>query len=246
MSAHVLVLRTCDKDLRSHSGFQWPKKGLVACDDWKPAAECGNGLHGLLWGVGDASYLSAAKSAKWLVVKVPAADVVDIRNKVKFPGGDVVFCGSRDSAVAHIQKRAPKGSNVVFGKFPRRFKFATVDGMQIVRDSLTGLEWQAEGSTSAMSHADAVAYCQKLGNGWRMPAHDELRTIVDYRSAGMKINEKFFKCHGWWYWTSTVYAPLSDYSWVVYFHSGTSGGGGRSGHDYVRAVRASQSFGVSA
>lgn len=241
MTKYVLCLRTCSKDLTSHGGFQWPAKGAVACNDWQPKPGCGNGLHGLLWGVGDAGYLDYSNGdRKWLVVKVLAADIVDIQNKVKFPRGHVMFCGTRDRAVAYIQKRAPKGSNVVFGKFPRRFKSAMVDGIKAVRDSLTGLTWQADGSESGMNHAAATKYCESLGVGWRMPTHDELRTIVDYTATGHKINARFFKCSGWWYWTSTNYAPLSGYSWVVYFCSGYSDCARRDGGDFVRAVRASQ------
>lgn len=240
MSRYALCLRTCDKSLRSHGGFRWPKKGPVKCDDWDQKPECGHGLHGLLWGVGDAGYLDGSKDAHWLVVKVRAEDVVDIQNKVKFPRGRVVFCGTRDRAVAYIQQRAPKGSNVVFGKFPRRFKSVVVGEVKAVRDRLTGLTWQADGSDTAMNHAAATKYCESLGAGWRMPTEPELRTLVDYRATGHKINARFFKCSGWWYWTSTPYAPHSGYAWFVSFHDGYSDGGHHDDGNCVRAVRASQ------
>ena len=32
----VLLLRTVDGDMKSHNGFQWPRKGPVSCPDWKP------------------------------------------------------------------------------------------------------------------------------------------------------------------------------------------------------------------
>lgn len=240
MTKHVLCLRSCNRDMTSHNGFTWPKKGPVKCDDWKPTAECGNGLHGLLWGVGHGGLLSNERSSKWLVVKVLASEIVDIQDKVKFPRGEVVFCGSRDRAVAYIQKRAPKGSSVVFGKFPRRFKHVTVDGIKAVRDGYTGLTWQADGSDTYMNHAAAEKYCAALGPGWRLPTLAELRTLVDYRAEGHKIDQRYFKCHGWWYWTSTLYAPLPGYAWVVYFGGGYSSYV-RHGSDYcVRAVRASQ------
>jgi hypothetical protein len=241
MTKFVLCLRTCSEALTSHGGFQWPKKGPIACTDWLPKPECGNGLHGLLWGVGDAGYLDYCDtSKKWLVVKVRAEDVVDIQNKVKFPRGQVVFCGTRDRAVVYIQKRAPKGSNVVFGKFPRRFKSVKVGGIKSVRDSLTGLTWQAEGSDVAMNHADATKYCASLGAGWRMPTEPELRTIVDYRGTTHKIDARFFKCNGWWYWTSTPYAPSSGCAWGVYFDDGGSDDLNRDNRGCVRAVRSSQ------
>ncbi len=33
--AKVLVLRTCDKNLKSHNGFQWPESGEVSTPDWR-------------------------------------------------------------------------------------------------------------------------------------------------------------------------------------------------------------------
>ena len=114
--ATVLVLRTCDALMRSHGGFVWPESGPVECKDWKPVAECGNGLHGLLWGEGDGKLLNWDESAKWLVVEVAAADVVEIdKLKCKFPRGVVVFCGKGDAAAAYLQARAPAGKIIVWG-----------------------------------------------------------------------------------------------------------------------------------
>jgi hypothetical protein len=104
----VLVMRTCDAKMRAHGGFVWPMSGPVECPDWKPVAECGNGLHGLLWGEGDASLLNWSDDANWLVVEVAAADVVTINRKVKFPRGVVVYCGDSYGAGKFIGERAPK------------------------------------------------------------------------------------------------------------------------------------------
>ncbi len=87
----VLVLRTCDKNLQSHGGFQWPESGPVKCDDWSATPACGNGLHGLLWGEGDGSLLNWSDDAKWLVVEIEARLIVDLDRKVKFPHGNVVL-----------------------------------------------------------------------------------------------------------------------------------------------------------
>jgi hypothetical protein len=48
------VLRTCKADGTSHGGFRWPESGHVEAPNWMPAKECGGGIHGLLWGRGDA------------------------------------------------------------------------------------------------------------------------------------------------------------------------------------------------
>jgi hypothetical protein len=92
--------------------FKWPEAGPVSCGDWNPVAECGQGLHGLLWGEGDGSTLSWDNDAKWLVVAVPDGTWVELDGKVKFPRGTVVFCGERRDATDYLQERAP-GRNVV-------------------------------------------------------------------------------------------------------------------------------------
>jgi hypothetical protein len=110
----VLILRTCNADMKSYNGFQWPKSGPVKCSDWKSVAQCGNGLHGLLWGEGDGSLLNWSPDVQWLVVEVPADSVVAIDSqKVKFPAGVVVHCGDRLSATEYINKFAPHGKIIV-------------------------------------------------------------------------------------------------------------------------------------
>ena len=86
----VLILRTCKADMTSHGGFRWPEAGRCEAPDWKPAAECGNGLHGWLWGSGDWDLKCKDADARWLVVEVEAASIVDLGGKVKFPAGDVL------------------------------------------------------------------------------------------------------------------------------------------------------------
>jgi hypothetical protein len=109
--ATVLVLRTCNAELKAHQGFQWPEAGSVEAPDFNPEPICGYGLHGLLWGEGDGSLLSWDDSAKWLVVAVPADSIVSLDDgaKVKFPRGEVVYCGNREGAtqLIYAQRAAP-------------------------------------------------------------------------------------------------------------------------------------------
>jgi len=37
----VLVLRTCDKDLKAREGFVWPSSGPVSAPDWDPRPSSG-------------------------------------------------------------------------------------------------------------------------------------------------------------------------------------------------------------
>jgi hypothetical protein len=103
----VLVLRTCAKDMTSHGGFKWPASGPVSAPDWNPERVCGGGLHGLLFGEGEGGQLDWSEDAKWLVVEVARTSVVDLDGKVKFPRGEVVFCGDRKGATEYIQARRP-------------------------------------------------------------------------------------------------------------------------------------------
>lgn len=102
----VYAVRTCDKDRTAHGGFPWPESGLVEAPDWKPTAECGNGLHACPWGVGDWSLLRLADPhAVYQVVEVPASEVVDLGGKIKFPRCWLVHSGDRTPALCLIAER---------------------------------------------------------------------------------------------------------------------------------------------
>jgi len=103
----VLVLRTCNLDMTSYGGFTYPTSGLVSAPDWSPQPTCGGGLHGLLWGCGNGSLLRSEQNAVWMVLEVDASTLVDLDGKVKFPFGDVVYCGDVHAATSYIAERAP-------------------------------------------------------------------------------------------------------------------------------------------
>lgn len=111
----ALVLRCCKADMSSKNGFVWPAVGGVAiAADWIDNTECGNGLHGWLYGQGDHStsaYFSLA-AAKWLVVEVAFSAIRMLGGKCKFQSGKVVFCGEKSEAAAYILKNEPQALNV--------------------------------------------------------------------------------------------------------------------------------------
>ena len=102
----VLCLRTCKKDGTSHSGFRWPLEVgvVVRAPDWEPTKECGHGLHGLLWGQGDADLVDSSPEAVGMVVEVLKKDVVDLTNKVKFPRCTIRFVGSLGEAASWLAR----------------------------------------------------------------------------------------------------------------------------------------------
>ena len=113
--ATALVLRCCASDMSSTNGFIWPGIGEVAAaPDWKPTNDCGNGLHGWLYGQGDHSCSDFwhREGAKWLVLEVGEADIIMLGGKCKFPKATVRFVGSMADAAAYLIEHEPRAASV--------------------------------------------------------------------------------------------------------------------------------------
>jgi hypothetical protein len=110
------VLRCCDANLRSHGGFQWPSQvgAEVSAPDWNDEAECGNGLHGWLYGQGDHGCVTYHQhaDAKWLVLEVESAFIVMLGGKCKFPHCVVRYIGDMAGAAAFILANEPRSATV--------------------------------------------------------------------------------------------------------------------------------------
>jgi len=110
-----LVLRVCREDLTAFGGFQWPSKvgATVSAPDWDKSNECGNGLHGWLYGQGELCVdFWSEENAKWLVLEVITADIVMLGGKCKFPSAKVRFVGDKNSAVEYLIKHEPLAATV--------------------------------------------------------------------------------------------------------------------------------------
>jgi hypothetical protein len=112
---HVLVLKSLNaKLIAAHNDFQWPEFGICEAPDWLQTNECGNGLHGWLWGAGDSNLRCSDDDAKWLVLHVEESTIINLDGKVKFPKCEVIFVGTREDAVSIIQNYAPAGTAIMF------------------------------------------------------------------------------------------------------------------------------------
>ena len=105
---YVLVLCTCKNDMTSRNGFKWPESGEVTCSDWLPNKVCGNGLHGLLKGEGDANLMDWTIDSKWLVAEVLKSSIIGLDGKVKFPSANVVYAGDQKTASNIIKRIYPE------------------------------------------------------------------------------------------------------------------------------------------
>jgi len=125
---YALVLKSLPANLIARNNFQWPESGHVNCPDWKETNECGNGLHGWLWGEGDAGLRCFESDAKWLVVCAEESKIINLTNKVKFPSCEVLFCGELKDAVSIIQHFAPIGNKCIFGTATAGYKGTATAG----------------------------------------------------------------------------------------------------------------------
>ena len=112
----VYVLRNCKENMSSYDDFVWPKSGHVKCPDWSERKECGNGLHGFLWGIGDTTLLYPLTNCQWLIVEVDEDKIIDLGDKVKFPEGNIVFCTqSRDEAIEKMIEYGANPNTIMYG-----------------------------------------------------------------------------------------------------------------------------------
>jgi hypothetical protein len=112
----------------------------------------------------------------------------------------------------------------------------------LIQDTLTGLVWQQQASTTTVTWTAADTYCSSAGAGFRLPTFRELLSIVDLTvaSPGPTINQTVFpNTPADWFWTSSPYGgpDSSGLAWGVAFEDGVPGALGE-GYDYrVRCVR---------
>ncbi len=107
MIDRLLVLRTCAADGASYNGFRWPLEvgAVVEAPDWDAddQRDCGGGLHGLPYGLGNGDLLSWADDTRWLVVEVDLpAGCVGSADKCRFRRGTVLHVGDRHSATREL------------------------------------------------------------------------------------------------------------------------------------------------
>lgn len=134
----------------------------------------------------------------------------------------------------------------------------------MVQDNVTGLIWEVKTDDGSIHDKDNTYTWQNAqdvfiadlntppGFGgftdWRLPTIKELSFIVHSDLTGPAIDQSYFpNTVSSWYWSSTTYALNTDYARYVNFGKGGVSNRGKSGHNYVRAVRAGQcgSFGDS-
>jgi hypothetical protein len=116
-------------------------------------------------------------------------------------------------------------------------------GNGIVRDDVTGLEWQQVPPTDTYTWEDAVTYCDNLVLGgksdWRMPTIKELSILID-RSPNNPRIDPIFTAEASCYWVSTTPPFNTSNAWGLDFYQGQEYWDSKTLSRYVRAVRSGQ------
>jgi hypothetical protein len=120
------------------------------------------------------------------------------------------------------------------------------NGDGTVTDLNTDLMWQQATSDSGMSWDSAGSHCTGLSlagySDWRLPAANELQSIVDYGESEPSIDITAFPgTQTSNYWTSITNVSVTSNAWLVSSSNGTVGSYGKSYSYYVRCVRGSSS-----
>ena len=112
-----------------------------------------------------------------------------------------------------------------------------------VIDKQLGLMWQDNKIPPKIikTWKKALKYCKKLTllgySDWRLPAYEELLTIVDYSRSGMAIIPEFKYVERAFYWTYSPYLGDKRRSWLISFKDGETSNHSKSKQHKFRCVR---------
>jgi hypothetical protein len=95
-------------------------------------------------------------------------------------------------------------------------------GQQIIQ----GIEW-GKTADCRLNWEDAKKWCEKQGEGWRLPTLEELKQAYDDKVEGFVTKDA--------YWSSNE--NDTNYAWFQYFISGTQTYNDKTNTNYVRCVR---------
>ena len=177
MTKH-LILRTCNADMQSYNGFQWPRSGPVTAPDWNPKEECGHGLHGFLRGEGESGLADWRSGALWIVAEVET--FVDLGGKVKFPTAEVIFVGSRLDATALVKARYPDAAVIGANVTVENGRAAVVGARGTATAGNGGTATAGERGTATAGH-DGTATAGH--DGTATAGHGGTATAGDYGTA---------------------------------------------------------------
>lgn len=102
-------------------------------------------------------------------------------------------------------------------------RYSLADTLETVTDHRTGLVWEQADDGQTRNWDAANQYCDDLVLGghsdWRLPAMEELQTLIDFSRHQPAIDPIFF-CRSGKYWSSSSVASYTEAAWFVDFSYG--------------------------
>jgi hypothetical protein len=116
-------------------------------------------------------------------------------------------------------------------------------GDGVIKDNVTGLEWQQATAPNTYTWQQAFNYCDALSLGghsdWRLPTIKELSSIIHFGRNNPAIETIFFTPSPYDYLSSTACAYDTNLAWYISFANGYVYSTSKSSSRHVRAVRVS-------
>jgi len=129
-----------------------------------------------------------------------------------------------------------------FGSMSGQSLLYTPIDSNTIKDEVTFLTWQKEGSTDKKSWGDAGLYCYSLVIGsigdWRLPTFRELLSLQNTANYNPAISTTSFPgAKSDFYWSSTTYKASTTEAYIVSFADGSSDINDKALSHYVRCVK---------
>ncbi|MBQ2247361.1 MAG: DUF1566 domain-containing protein, partial [Tidjanibacter sp.] len=190
------------------------------------------------------------------VVEVPHNEVVTVAKTLeagkRYRVGDYYDDGTKQGVVFEVSADGNHGKIVSLKQSSEELKWAdySVCGNRIKADSRTygaANMKRVQAISGWREKYPAFRWCVDLGEGWYLPAIEELRTLLLDESVHKAVNATL-KARGAtrlddvgelkWYWSSTEYFQNKFCAWLVYMSGGYSSYYNKTNSSYVRAVSA--------
>jgi hypothetical protein len=143
---------------------------------------------------------------------------------VYFVNGDTAYQGKTAANAVRCVRGGVVSSGVPAGRYVATAAVGT--SVATVKDTRTGLTWEAVPSALTYSWVDARPVCFGRRGTWRLPTHKELLTLVDPTHFNPTIDDAAFPdAPVGLFWTATPFvgtggAAGANYAWAIVFNDG--------------------------
>ena len=177
--------------------------------------------------------------SKWVYLMIPAFVIAFLCYSGPMNAGDLDPPGSPGSTMKPLDEVPPAWSQMI----PASERFEVVLNGKAVLDKETGLVWEKSPSKNKVDWYAALGHCAQLNilrMGWRLPAVEELASLIDGAQLGLPSGHPFDNVDSTnYYWSSSTLQGDGNSAWHVMFSGASVAfyGKSNSNSDYAWCVR---------